>query len=1291
MKSTQQSQTEAAPALADPNWSHGEAVLEAFEEAWQEGRDPGIADYLPADNPLRYALLVELVHVDLELRLRSGEPRRVEQYLSAFPELASDRHTLVDLLAAEYRWSELCNLPVLRSDYQRRFPELFDLLLERLEADSNSTRPYSGTLLPRDNSARPEFPGYEIIDELGRGGMGVVFQARDTNLDRHVAIKVLPPKYVRSPERLGRFLREARTASALNHPHICTIHAFSEHHGRPFLVMEFVEGLTMRTRMEETTSIYDGIEWIRQVAEALAAAHAAGVVHRDIKPENIMIRDDGYVKVLDFGLARHLPTLSIAPSGSTPSTATGALLGTAAYMSPEQTRGGNADSASDVFSLGIVAYELMTSRHPFDADSHLATLGAIATGSVVAPARVVPEIPMAISDLIEAMLNKDPRLRPTAAEVASILAETGRDKSAPISDAGWTRRILHRERDLAVLNAALSAAEAGRSSMVCVAGEPGIGKTTLVEDFLASLEPERGRYLFARGNCSERLANTEAYLPVIDALENLLRSRRGESAGRLLKVIAPAWYVQIAVQPGITSHGSTEIAQAASQPAMLREFARFLQEASRLGTIILFFDDVHWADLSTVDLLAHVGRHLQGLRIVVIVTYRPTEMLLGPHPFWQLKLDLQGRGACTEIAPALFTRDDVNRYLELAYENHAFSDDFIDLIFARTEGSPLFTTDLLNDLVERGVVTQVDHQWRVVGELPDLSREFPDSVRGTIRRKLDRLDDVDRQLLAVAAVQAREFESVLVADVCGIAMEDVDTRLDRLERIHGLVRSVRAHELPDGALSIQFAFVHVLYQQTVFHDLLPTRRAALSLALARAIEKRFGNDNPTVAAELACLYEEGRDRLKAAHQLWLAALNAGRIFAHSEAIVLARRGIDTLRRLPVSPERDALELELQTTLGLQLQVVRGYAEPSAKKAYERARRLCREGQGNAQFPVLWGLWLFHKVRSELVTAQRLADELMTLARQANDPDLALQAHQALAMTAFCRGLPAVSLGHVEQAAALYHPASHSVHAFEFGQDPGVICKAFGAVVLWLLGYPDAAARESQSAIAMSESLSPSSQAIALHFAAMVHQLRREPLQTRELAQRCSAIAVDHGFAFWAAGSAVLRGWAIAAECNTGEGVALLRKGLEDWKATGAVTYYTYFLGILAETLVRMGETTDARSILDEAIALADTSEEQLFLAELHRLRGIAIHSKAGNDLSKSNLANSEILRACEIAVQQEAKSLALRAATSMVHLHQTHNAEADESRNRLNRILGQFSEGFQTTDLNEAKALVVTS
>jgi len=303
-----------------------------------------------------------------------------------------------------------------------------------------------------------------------------------------------------------------------------------------------------------------------------------------------------------------------------------------------------------------------------------------------------------------------------------------------------------------------------------------------------------------------------------------------------------------------------------------------------------------------------------------------------------------------------------------------------------------------------------------------------------------------------------------------------------------------------------------------------------------------------------------------------------------------------------------------------------------------------------------------------------------------DPDLALQSHQALGLTALCRGAPGVCLQHVEQVATLYHPERHRLHAFLFGQDPAVICKAYGGVALWLLGFPEAAQRQCEEAIAMSRGLSPNSQSVAWHFAAMTYQLSGDHERALKCAEASAAISAEHGYRFWLAGGTIIGGWALAAGGDASAGVSRLRQGLRDWRATGSVTYMTYYLWLLAVALQRQNEIEQALEIVEEALALVLQTDERMVEAELYRLRGeLRIASETGP--SSLSLAEADFRRALQVAQRQQARSLELRAAVSLARLQQRQGASGD-GLPLLAQALAAFTEGSDTSDLVEARLLL---
>jgi hypothetical protein len=381
-----------------------ESALRRFEHAWQQGEQPDLAAFLTPGQAWSAALLLELVHVDLEYRLRAGEPILVEGYLERFPALAEDAAGLVELIAAEFALRNRHQAQVLPDEYLLRFPLLTDALPTRLGATGSVPLAATAPTPP------PIAPGYEILEEVGRGGMGVVYKARQVALDRVVAIKTLFPGP--GDEERGRFRREAEALAWLDHPNIVPVYAVDEYQGRPFLVMKFYSGGSLARR--PFGEAREPARLVEIVARAVQHAHDHGILHRDVKPANILLDEQGEPHVGDFGLAWWY-----ARPNATGTT----VVGTPAYMAPEQARSPNSVSvAADVYGLGAVLYELLTARPPFRAETALVTLEQAASGEPVSVRRLNPAVPRDLETVCLKCLQKDPQRRyPSALALAEDL------------------------------------------------------------------------------------------------------------------------------------------------------------------------------------------------------------------------------------------------------------------------------------------------------------------------------------------------------------------------------------------------------------------------------------------------------------------------------------------------------------------------------------------------------------------------------------------------------------------------------------------------------------------------------------------------------------------------------------------------------------------------------------------------------------------------------------------------------------------------------------------------------
>jgi DNA-binding winged helix-turn-helix (wHTH) protein/tetratricopeptide (TPR) repeat protein len=512
----------------------------------------------------------------------------------------------------------------------------------------------------------------------------------------------------------------------------------------------------------------------------------------------------------------------------------------------------------------------------------------------VAAVREGAEVP-ARSELQAAHSDRswDDRLRAARAALAS------RSGSGLLSRTPQ-RHVVGRERELAQLSAAVEAARSGQGLVVGLTGEPGIGKSTLVELFRADQQTWGSDCLVAIGRCSELLAASDAYLPVLDALDGLLKGPFGGECTELLKLVAPTWFLQVqplwaAADPSMA--GIAADARTASRERMKRELVTFIEVVSQARPLVLVLDDFQWADASTVEFVDYLSRKLDSLRTLLTISYRREEIIRTRHPFLAIRQALRRQDRFHEIALEVLSRDDIAQYLSLELSPTHLDAPFVDFVHRRTEGNPLFLTDLLRHLREQGVLAETAAGWRLTRRMDAIGRDLPESARNVIERRLDQLNAREMAVLAAAAVQGHQFDSRVVADVAEMDAADVEELLRVLERVHGLLRFVNEAQYPDGSLTVGYTFAHVLYQHAIVDSLTPTRLGVLSRRAAESLLRRFGDTTSTVASQLGLLFEAARDFEQAADFFLLAAANAAALFANEEALGLSRRAIACAEKL----------------------------------------------------------------------------------------------------------------------------------------------------------------------------------------------------------------------------------------------------------------------------------------------------------------------------------------------------------------------------------------------------------
>jgi predicted ATPase len=891
-----------------------------------------------------------------------------------------------------------------------------------------------------------------------------------------------------------------------------------------------------------------------------------------------------------------------------------------------------------------------------------------------------------------------------------------------------------RERELTELQLSLDRALAGQGQVCFVTGEAGSGKTALVREFARRAQQAHPNLLVALGNCNAQTGLGDPYLPFRDVLGLLFgdvedklaqNSITAENANRLQSFLVDSGEVLVEIAPDVVGalvpgskllgvlgkavaekfgwmdrlqslvrHKEQGYPEGAIDPKhIVEQYTRALTALAERQPLIVVLDDLQWADGASVSLLFHLGRQIAHSRVLLIGCYRPADVALGRrgerHPLESVVNELtryHGDIAVDLNAAAEHEcRDFVDALLDT--EPNLLGEAFRRTLFQRTGGHALFTIELLRDMEERGDLRRDEAGRWIEGPSLDWD-ELPAKVESVIQERLDRLDEALREALTVASVEGVEFTAEAVAQVQRVDPRTLVRRLSRkAEQIHHLVRDLGVRHVESQRLSL-YHFWHSLFQSYLYHTLGEAERVYLHEDIGRALEALYGAQAGQIALQLARHFEQAGVADKAIDYLLQAGNRAIRLSANEEAIGHLNKGLGLLPGLPDDSERIQQELSLLLTLGPALTATKGYAAPEVEQTYSRARELCEQmGETPQLLSVLSVLCAYHLVRGDLQGVYPLAKQLLDRSQRAQDLAHQVGAHFALGASLSFGGEFESAREHLEQSFAHYDPQQHHHLFYLIGQDPGLFALAYLTYTDWLLGYPDQGLRRSQEALALARELAqPYCLAFTYCLSAVHHYFRREEQTVRELAEAALTVSTEHGFAQWIAHGNFLRCWALTQQGEGGEeDCARMGQAMDAWRATGAELARPYFLLLLAEIHGKLGQADEALNLLTEALTVANNTGEHWMLAELYRVKGeLLLAQSEGAAVAE---AEACFHQAIEVARGQSARSLELRAVMSLTRLWQK-QGNREKGWQMLQEIYGWFTEGFDTADLQEAKALL---
>jgi DNA-binding winged helix-turn-helix (wHTH) protein/tetratricopeptide (TPR) repeat protein len=864
-------------------------------------------------------------------------------------------------------------------------------------------------------------------------------------------------------------------------------------------------------------------------------------------------------------------------------------------------------------------------------------------------------------------------------------AEAPEPKALVVRQVGMRRlppNLVGRSSEINTLRQLFEGALDANRQVVFVTGDPGIGKTTVVDAFLSEVAAPGGA-LVASGSCIEHLGTPEAYLPVFKALGTLCRGDDSRHWVDLLARYAPTWLAQM---PGLVADEDLQTlalrVQGANQARMLRELPEALDFIAAQQPLVLVLEDMHWADPATTDLLATLGGRRDPARVLVVVTCRPAELTKGDG-LAKVIAELRARKLATTLNLESWSLATTADYIARRFPRAHFPEELAGTIRHMTGGSPLFAVAVVDDLESRGMIRSSEAGWELAASVADVASRRPDTVRQLIDIQIDRLAVNEQRIVEAASLVGVQFTAGAIAYALEAPADEVDAVCDALANEKRLLQFVTSEAWPDGSIQSHYAFSHALYRDTALARVSSATRRVWHRRIAQGLEAAYGTSAETISAELAGHFDEAQMASKAVRYYGVAGERAMRRFGRADSLAHFDRARTLIARLAASDEADRTELLVLRNIGPATIALRGFHDPHLEETFTRTADLARKlGEDRSLLDALLGLQRCYFMKADHRRVEQHEGEVQDILPRLADPIAAAEATVLSCAARLFRGQLARARGPLTEACDVLDAAERNTARVVSA--PVVGLWAGHLIVLeWLSGAPDTARAVAGRLLARAESMrDPFFLLSALTLTALGHMWRREPEETFDMARRALEVSTDVGSPIWEGRAMSLYHWAatVLEPESAKTHYDALSTGLTTFLAAGPYGR-TALTPCVVEVYARAGRVSEALREIEDALRFVEVTDERAWASELHRLRGEL--------LKDSDLAEAEraMRNALEIAAAQGARSFELRAAMSLSRLHPG-KKRSSAALKELRRIHSSFTEGLQTVDLLEARALL---